>query len=48
MAFENPIRQRQDDKDRWYDENVPLADKLYDTLLDELGKEGLIDGKEIR
>ena len=35
-------------KDRWYDENVPLADKLYDTHLDELGKEGLIDGKEIR
>jgi hypothetical protein len=35
-------------KDRWYDENVPYADKLYDAHLDELRKEGLNDGKEVR
>lgn len=28
--------------DRWYDEYVPCADRLYDTHLDELKKEGLI------
>jgi hypothetical protein len=28
--------------DRWYEENVPKADKLYDELLEELKKEGLI------
>ena len=28
--------------DRFYDEYVPKADKLYDDHLDELGKEGLI------
>ena len=28
--------------DRWYEENVPKADKLYDELLKELEKEGLI------
>lgn len=27
---------------RWYEENVPKADKLYDELLKELGGEGLI------
>lgn len=29
-------------KDRWYEENVPKADKLYDELLKELKNEGLI------
>jgi hypothetical protein len=28
--------------DRWYDVNVPRADRLYDAHLDELRKEGLI------
>jgi len=28
--------------DRWYEENVPKADKLYDELLKELENEGLI------
>jgi len=27
---------------RWYEENVPKADKLYDKLLEELRGEGLI------
>ena len=31
--------------DRWYDTNVPVADRLYDEHLAQLGKEGLIDGK---
>lgn len=30
--------------DRWYIENVPVADDLYDEHLEELRKEGLIDG----
>jgi hypothetical protein len=30
--------------DRWYDVNVPRADKLYDEHLETLRKEGLIDG----
>lgn len=30
--------------DRWYEVNVPKADKLYDVHLAELKKEGLIDG----
>ena len=30
--------------DRWYDRFVPLADSLYDEHLDELKREGLIDG----
>lgn len=30
--------------DRWYDENVPIADRLYDEHLDVLRKEGLING----
>lgn len=30
--------------DRWYEEFVPVADKLYDSHLIELRKEGLIDG----
>ncbi|GET41925.1 hypothetical protein MiSe_67390 [Microseira wollei NIES-4236] len=28
--------------DRWYEENIPKADKLYDQLLKELENEGLI------
>lgn len=28
--------------DRWYEINVPLADKLYDEYLAELGKEGML------
>jgi hypothetical protein len=28
--------------DKWYDENVPIADALYDVYLDELREEGLI------
>lgn len=28
--------------DRWYEENVPKADRLYDELLQELENEGLI------
>ncbi len=30
--------------DRWYDKNVPIADRLYDIHLESLRKEGLIDG----
>ena len=30
--------------DRWYEEFVPVADRLYDKHLDALRKEGLIDG----
>lgn len=30
--------------DRWYERFVPLADELYDVHLEELRKEGLIDG----
>ncbi len=30
--------------DRWYDTNVPVADRLYDEHLGQLRKEGLIDG----
>lgn len=30
--------------DRWYDRNVPIADRLYDEHLEQLKKEGLIDG----
>lgn len=33
--------------DRWYEEFVPVADRLYERHLGELRKEGLIDGKEI-
>jgi hypothetical protein len=32
--------------DRWYEEFVPVADRLYERHLAELRKEGLIDGKE--
>lgn len=31
-------------KDRWYDENIPIADKLYDIHIEVLGKEGQING----
>ncbi len=31
--------------DRWYDAHVPTADRLYDEHLEQLRKEGLIDGK---
>ena len=30
--------------DRWYDVNVPVGDRLYDEHLEELRKEGKIDG----
>lgn len=29
---------------RWYDVHVPIADRLYDAHLEQLRKEGLIDG----
>ena len=29
---------------RWYDEQVPVADVLYDEHLEQLRKEGLSDG----
>ncbi|MEK7404975.1 MAG: type II toxin-antitoxin system RelE/ParE family toxin [Acidobacteriota bacterium] len=29
---------------RWYERFVPIADRLYDEYLEELRKEGLIDG----
>jgi hypothetical protein len=28
--------------DRFYEKYIPIADRLYDTYLDELGKEGLL------
>ncbi|MBV6271729.1 type II toxin-antitoxin system RelE/ParE family toxin [Alcaligenaceae bacterium CGII-47] len=28
---------------RWYDVNIPIADRLYDEHLEQLGKEGLIN-----
>jgi hypothetical protein len=31
-------------KDRWYEEFVPIADRLYDEHLEILRKEGLADG----
>lgn len=30
--------------DRWYDVNVPIADRLYDQHLVQLRREGEIDG----
>jgi hypothetical protein len=30
--------------DRWYEEYVPVADRLYDDHLEQLRMEGLIDG----
>ena len=32
---------------RWYEENVPVADRLYDEHLAMLKKEGLSDGEEV-
>jgi hypothetical protein len=31
-------------KGRWYEEFVPVADRLYDEHLETLRKEGLLDG----
>lgn len=31
-------------RDRWYDEYVPIADRLYKEHLESLVKEGLLDG----
>ncbi len=33
--------------DRWYEENVPRADKIYDAHLVELQKEGLSSGTKV-
>ncbi len=30
--------------DRWYETNVPVADRLYDKHLEQLRKEGLLNG----
>jgi hypothetical protein len=30
-------------RDRWYEENIPRADRLYDQHLAQLRKEGLLD-----
>jgi hypothetical protein len=30
--------------ERWYEQFVPIADKLYESHLEELKREGLIDG----
>ena len=30
--------------DRWYDTNIPISDRFYDEHLEQLRKEGLIDG----
>jgi hypothetical protein len=29
-------------KDRWYEENIPKADALYDEHIEELQREGLL------
>lgn len=33
--------------DRWYEVNIPIADKLYANHLADLREEGLIDGEEV-
>ena len=33
--------------DRWYDVHIPIADGLYDEHIEQLRKEGLINGKQI-
>ena len=33
--------------DRWYDEFVPLADRLYDEHLNGLRREGFVDGSQV-
>jgi hypothetical protein len=32
---------------RWYETHIAIADRVYDEHLQQLLKEGLIDGKEI-
>ena len=32
--------------DRWYDENIPVADKLYDEHLQALKAEGILENKD--
>ena len=32
---------------RWYETQIPIADRLYDQHLEQLKQEGLIDGYEI-
>ncbi|RUP32916.1 MAG: addiction module toxin RelE [Curvibacter sp.] len=34
--------------DRWYREQIPVADRLYQAHLETLIKEGLIDGRKIQ
>jgi hypothetical protein len=34
--------------DRWYDTYIPIAERLYDDHLEQLEKEGLIDGRKVR
>jgi hypothetical protein len=34
-------------KARWYQECVPVADRLYDEHIETLRQEGLIDGEEL-
>lgn len=34
--------------DRWYDEFVPIADRLYDAHVTDLADQGLIDAKEVQ
>jgi len=31
--------------DRWYDSHISVADQLYDKHIEQLRKEGLIDGQ---
>jgi hypothetical protein len=33
--------------DRWYETHIAIADRIYDEHLQQLFKEGLIDGKKI-
>jgi len=47
MAWEVEILLIGGDKtgdDRWYETNVPVADRLYDEHLEQLRKEGLLNG----
>lgn len=34
--------------DRWYEAHVPIADRLYDTHIETLRKEGQINGQEVQ
>jgi hypothetical protein len=38
------MQQRNTGKDRWYENFVPIADRLYEKHLEILRKEGLFDG----